>query len=442
VRESPLKLALLSPEQVTEGLARYRAPYAFQQSREAWTVWKPLYEEFLELVEETMVDHWPFQNYPGGWSGRVSKVTSRVDSALSGEVLCHYPQRSDSNFGVVLDALKTAAGNPKELTGRTVGLVRSITKESETKRGEIGSQERRRFLKRERDQFFASDLEPVRRALIESVSSGGVLSLNGKEIPAEFLPLIEMGRPQSLKTHLGKDYVVSPDALVKYLPYLSSQVEEGQGRRVAVELVEAVWSVFPGEATPSQFWVFLNQLLQKDGEAPLLWTCDLEEEPNRELVRATLSGAKNTFYAHYFALPEGGYREALERTLNKRLPPGALARQRLEKQGEWLAWNGFFLVNNIGVKPAGPDAVRSCFQRCLELSSETPSRPYPRLQQHKRLAESWRQMVFVLSHLGVEQRRHMVASMWGEAPHLDRYLPPLVGDSGPRLESWRSRLDP
>lgn len=121
----------------------YRAPLEARRRRESAVIWRPLFERLLEAVAQTTEEGWPFQRYPEEWSVDVASVVKEVQARLFGEVTCHYPQRADSNFGALFQAVCQALEDPGGLSGREVGLVRSILEQSERKYGPVGSISRR-----------------------------------------------------------------------------------------------------------------------------------------------------------------------------------------------------------------------------------------------------------------------------------------------------------
>jgi hypothetical protein len=167
----------------------------FERQKEAVEVWVPLYgrviELFLETVEgpspslrlgpdgkplrsETGKFHieggWPCQHYPEGWEARVRAVLEDYRRLRAEHRLCGSPESATAGFPTLRRYLERCLGAPKRLTGRDVGLIRSILAGLATKRGLPGSQRWQSLRAHQARQVAGPTRADLARLLVERLS--------------------------------------------------------------------------------------------------------------------------------------------------------------------------------------------------------------------------------------------------------------------------------
>lgn len=105
------------------------------KQREAIQIWMPLYDRAVALFAETVSGDWPCQHYPEGWTDRAKQLMNEYAAASMKHRLCSKPRQKKENFSILRQTLLKCIENPKKLSGRDVGRVRSILKSIEAKRG-------------------------------------------------------------------------------------------------------------------------------------------------------------------------------------------------------------------------------------------------------------------------------------------------------------------
>lgn len=123
--------------EVLESLEGYELPLEVRRKRESLTLWRPLFHRLLALLEETREEGWPFQRYPAGWTAKARELINQIENQISGDVLCAYPHRADSDFCRLLSNLTTACEEPAALTGRDVTFCKGLLEDTLRKRGQL-----------------------------------------------------------------------------------------------------------------------------------------------------------------------------------------------------------------------------------------------------------------------------------------------------------------
>jgi hypothetical protein len=148
---------LQSVGQTIEALKTLRVSTAIQKQRESLQVWTPLYDRVVELFTETVegplpslrvADNaerpvveggWPCQHYPKGWTDRASSLLEDYRSQRTEHKFCKKPEHKKRNLNRLLHYLDVCVKNPRQLTGRDVGMIRAILAGIDTNRGLPGS---------------------------------------------------------------------------------------------------------------------------------------------------------------------------------------------------------------------------------------------------------------------------------------------------------------
>ncbi len=185
-------LHLQTVGETIQSLQAIKVPALIQAARESVLVWAPLsdraIELFLETVEGptpiveagsdnkpvqsaagqwTVQGGWPCQNYPPGWQERGQSLLKDYERLRREHLLCGKPERRTENFTLLRGFLTVCLQDPKQLTGRDVGRIRSILAHVVTKRGLPGSE--RCQLLRQRQAHIAR--RPTRTDLAQVVIS-------------------------------------------------------------------------------------------------------------------------------------------------------------------------------------------------------------------------------------------------------------------------------
>jgi hypothetical protein len=121
-----------------EAFADYRLPLEVLRKRESLLAWRPFQSRMLKQLTRTTVDGWPFQHYPEGWSLQAEDLVKEIEARLNEPIVCHFPQRTDSDFRRLLSALKIAYSTPTTLTGREVAFCKTVLENSLEKSEQAG----------------------------------------------------------------------------------------------------------------------------------------------------------------------------------------------------------------------------------------------------------------------------------------------------------------
>lgn len=429
--------------------------------------WRPLYEQLLELVAETRLESWPFQQFPPGWRERVETVLEQLDAALEEDIACHFPERATSSLRRLADALR----EPERLSGREVGMVRRILLDSEARHGEVGGPDRRaRMAKRQVEEDPAARFEAARRLLCQrlgelDLESGvadldALLSWDGGSFPHSLaqrarqawlapLPRLIEGQVVTTLTHLSQiaprlvagvmrdgtasgndlaDAYQAHRARIGSAPFetvtAGSHPASDAARGALREMVELWWRHFPEAEPESRLRMDWDILLWLSGSDLRLTTPAAE----LELARRTADQAAGTLYSRYYSLPERpSCEDELRRTVWQRArsrdplasevqPAQAAEEMRLlTSAGLWPLW--------VELRPA-VNPVPSA-ERCLDFIARELRQPCPRKyqhwQRHKRVAYAWQRLLFFLSLAEPDERRDFLARE-NESAQLARWL--------------------
>lgn len=103
--------------------------------KEAVDIWLPLYDRMVALFLETVVNSWPCQSYPDGWSVRALALLGEYAELCKEHTLSGKMERAGEHPAQLRELLGKCARNPDSLTGREVGRIRLILNCYVAKRG-------------------------------------------------------------------------------------------------------------------------------------------------------------------------------------------------------------------------------------------------------------------------------------------------------------------
>ena len=406
-------VSFLTVGELLEAVENYRLPTPLSRQKEAARVWRPHYEKLLECLAETVEEGWPFQVYGEDWGQKVAPVLECLSLDLQGELSCHFPQRSDSNLRVLQNALQKALSHPRELTGREVGLCRTILCDSEEKWGKMGSPDRRSAIEQSTDSFADSTLETelaeLKAHLLTCPQDSGL---------AEF----ELDRwtltPQ-LKDKLRRtcrrplQEALEEQKSQKELAFLLSQVEPQTPREAEEALrmiLVSLWRLQVDFYLSPAVKRGVNRLLRATGldfQMPSAWS-----KPGRTLLQMTWAGLSDSFYQEYYQIPKeayGGPEEfasvCVERA-GEGAPSGAVSveAETLLGGGSWALWQA--------LQPQADWRLlaENHLAQFYELHAKHELKPYRRQRALRLQGKVWRQMVFFLSQLEVEEQREFFSA--------------------------------
>jgi hypothetical protein len=179
----------------------------FERQKEAVEVWAPLYARVVELFAETVrgpvptlslgadgkplrseagkfsvEGGWPCQQYPDGWQARARAALDDYRRLRAEHQLCASPESATAGFPTLRRYLERCATAPEQLTGRDVGMIRSILAGFATKRGLPGSERWRALRERQARQVAGPTTAELARVLVARLSElpqhEGVASLD------------------------------------------------------------------------------------------------------------------------------------------------------------------------------------------------------------------------------------------------------------------------
>lgn len=405
----------LTVAELKRAVAEYHAPLESRRLRESALNWKPLYERLLEAVAETMEEGWPFQRYPEGWSSRARSIVFEVEERLAGEVECHYPQRADSNFGAVLNAVSAAVVDPSALSGREVGLVRAIMAQSEARHGKLLSPSRRAgLLLRLKEEAGENRTEEVLERLslrLEMLPEEGGLSdpetllagLSG--LPKRLTEKIDLAAERSLceLSKLGQ---------LRDLKGLFSL--HGVDRSTTKECLRGWLDWLPWLTSGPRDRQQIGLLL---GETGGYFAADWEPQAYAEAVEPLLLGS---LYARYYGLPEDGLRSFIKKNeanwSDVSLSPSLQAVKR-DRELRTLLGGDLFALRLLGIVPSSylESAVR-LLRSCETRLVQPRDKPYPELLRRNETALAVRQLVGLLSFCSMEEIERIRSILRSSAP--------------------------
>jgi hypothetical protein len=167
----------------------------FEQQAEAVEVWVPLYGRVIELFLETVrgplptlrlgPDHkplrsetgkfhieggWPCQHYPDGWKERALAVLDDYRRLRAEHQLSAAPESAKAGFPTLRRYLERCVTDPEALTGRDVGMIRSILAGLTTSRGLPGSERWQALRARQARQVAGPTRADLARVLVGRLS--------------------------------------------------------------------------------------------------------------------------------------------------------------------------------------------------------------------------------------------------------------------------------
>lgn len=427
---------LQSVAQLRAKLAAYRAPLEFRRGRESLFVWRPLYEEMLNLLGETLEQDWPFQRFPPTWRERTEDCLHRLEETLEGEVLCHYPQRWDSDFGYLGSSLATAILDPSQLDGRSVGRCRSLWKQSVEDLGPLQSSERRRELARRRVGYEdRDDPEFWARQLAQDLKGfdpeGGLPSdFDLSSVPETFRELFRYSTKSCLEQLLEEQLIDSIPLLLSVM----KAFRRGGSSTFLEEFVRLWWRYLPQQTLDPDLRQEINGLLE---ECSFDWMLPGRlREVSGAYLEISSREAEGRLATRYYLGGEGNFRERCEELRNDcdNLP------RQWSLLDNFCCGGAFALASALrGPGEPGPSA-ESCLESCAATLGVAVKKPYKRLQQHKRAATSWQQALFFLSYCDHEQAFEILGRFLKSAlrPHVEVVLCLLQSKGEPelRLTTW------
>jgi hypothetical protein len=167
----------------------------FERQKEAVEVWVPLYGRVVELFLETVrglppalrlgpdgkalrgpagkfliEGGWPCQHYPEEWAARAQGVLEDYRQLRAEHHLCRSPESATAGFPTLRRYLERCLEGPEQLTGRDVGLIRSILAGFTVKRGLPGSERWKSLRARQARQVAGPTRADLARLLAERLS--------------------------------------------------------------------------------------------------------------------------------------------------------------------------------------------------------------------------------------------------------------------------------
>jgi hypothetical protein len=126
--------------EVSESLRQRRTQVQVARMREALRIWLPMYDQAVALFLETVEDQWPCRKYPNEWRTRAQSLLNEYQNARKVHKLCGKPERPKENFARLRSYMKTCVENPSRLSGRDVGMLRTILTSYFRRQGAPGSE--------------------------------------------------------------------------------------------------------------------------------------------------------------------------------------------------------------------------------------------------------------------------------------------------------------
>ena len=93
---------------------------------EALRIWLPMYDRAVALFLETVEDQWPCCRYPNEWRMRAQSLLNQYQDLRKVHKLCGKPDRPKENFARLRSYMKTCIDSSSRLSGRDVGMLRTI----------------------------------------------------------------------------------------------------------------------------------------------------------------------------------------------------------------------------------------------------------------------------------------------------------------------------
>lgn len=108
--------------------------------KESVTVWIPLSDKAFALMSETMVDGWPCQRFPDGWTERANRFLKDYAELRRKHTLCKKHKSPGESFDVLREGIFRLVNHKADMSGREVGRIRKVMLGIEAKRGMPDSQ--------------------------------------------------------------------------------------------------------------------------------------------------------------------------------------------------------------------------------------------------------------------------------------------------------------
>ena len=154
-----------SAGEVVAKLRARRPKQAVAAMQEAIQIWTPLYDRAVLLLLETVEGEtphlataasgelerrpdghpridggWPCRAFPHGWKQRARELLLEYEQQRTTHQLCGKPEKHKENFTRLRGYLARLIGDPTQLTGRDVGMIRKILASYVTRHGAPGSE--------------------------------------------------------------------------------------------------------------------------------------------------------------------------------------------------------------------------------------------------------------------------------------------------------------
>jgi hypothetical protein len=258
-----------------QDLKSIRPSERIERQKEAILVWAPLYDRvvalFLETIEgpiptlrsdakgKVLRDEkgrflieggWPCQHYPDGWREKALAVLEDYRRLREQHQLCSAPESRNAGFPTLRRYLKMCLTSPQQLTGRDVGLIRSILAGLAAKGGlpgESGWQDKQERQARQAAAPTSADIASVLMARLDGrPRDQGLASLDavlapvvpeeaaqfnvpaGASVPPTLVRKVRrcLDAPVEVLVELG--VVPSAEVLARVVPQITSQVRAAE----------------------------------------------------------------------------------------------------------------------------------------------------------------------------------------------------------------------
>jgi len=281
--------------------------------REAIEIWAPFFDRMVALFFETERDGWPCQQYPRGWSTRADALATEYYRLRKLHTLCSKPDNLNKHFAQLRLALQRAASDPRALTGKEVGRIRTILQTCRNKRGAPSSE--RMMRTRERQALDVAKPSHHLFAKLVAVRAGGhtqgmtgndiaaaIQPVTGEEAARHNLPLgatipapiarrIQRCLIGTAKELIENNVITSGDALANVLPQITSDLqaqalEDPQARA----LHGAIYRAFRRRRS-----LLLTSLQKQVQINELPWVAAIDEFRTQRGVRSVAKKGLNEF---------------------------------------------------------------------------------------------------------------------------------------------------
>jgi hypothetical protein len=232
-------------------LKNYRLPLEVLRERESLLLWRPFQEQMLQRLWETCEEGWPFQHYPNGWNQKANDLIARVEEALKEEVVCCFPQRSDSDFRRLFSTLETAAVAPQSLNGKEVAFCKNLLDDSLKKWGSFEQSPRRPKARELPGQNTLDTLSELETRLADLPSERGLEASSDLvfSLPKALRKRVLRSRAGTLQQLCGWGVIPSVEVIGRLAPQLVSGVFAGDQSA----LVGRCYRVFSSRSRPLVF---------------------------------------------------------------------------------------------------------------------------------------------------------------------------------------------